>query len=78
LLTLGETKDIENKIINFIIGMKEQGNNYSAIRNYVRPVISFYKINDIILNTTKIGKFMPSKTRVKKIEDIATKKSSGC
>jgi hypothetical protein len=44
--------------------MKEQGNNYSAIRNYVRPVISFYKINDIILNTTKIGKFMPSKTCV--------------
>jgi hypothetical protein len=47
---------IERHIIDFIISLKERGLGYFAIRNYVVTVTSFYKINDIILNTTKIGK----------------------
>src|SRR6478672_5022695 len=50
-----DPKDIERRIINFM-----------SIRNYLTPVISFYKINDIMLNSKKINKFMPAKTRVKK------------
>jgi integrase len=40
--------------------------NFRSIRNYLTPVISFYKINDIMLNSNKINKFMPPKTRAKK------------
>src|SRR6476620_8879348 len=61
-----DPKDIERRIINFIIQMKEEEMNFRSIRNYVTPVISFYKINDIMLNSKKINKFMPAKTRVKK------------
>ena len=61
-----DPKDIERRIINFIIQMKEEGMNFRSIRNYLTPVISFYKINDIMLNSKKINKFMPAKTRVKK------------
>jgi integrase len=59
-------KDIERRIIDFIIKMKDEGRNFNSISNYIKPVISFYKINDIMLNSRKINKFMPSKTRVKK------------
>jgi integrase len=61
-----DAKDIERKIIDFIIQMKDEGKNYRSISNYLTPVISFYRINDIILNSKKINKFMPPKTRVKK------------
>ena len=37
-----------------------------AISNYTCPVISFCKINDIMLNTTKINKFMPPQVKSKK------------
>jgi integrase len=40
--------------------------SYSAIRNYVSAVLAYYKINDVFLNTTKINKFMPSATKVRK------------
>jgi integrase len=62
-----QSKVIENKIIEFIVWMKEKENkNHGAIKNYTTPVISFYKINDITLNTSKIMRFMPPKTRVRK------------
>jgi integrase len=61
-----DSRDIERHIINFIIQMKEEGRNFQSIRNYLTPIISFYKINDIMLNSRKINKFMHSKTRVKK------------
>jgi integrase len=61
-----DPKDIDRKIIDFIIAMKEVGKNYRCISNYLTPVISFYRINDIMLNSKKINKFMPPKTRAKK------------
>ena len=58
---------IESKIIDFIISLKEKGMSHSAFHNYfLSCIVSFYKINDIILNTKKIGKFMPQQKRVKK------------
>ncbi|MDW0340115.1 MAG: hypothetical protein QN597_07690 [Nitrososphaeraceae archaeon] len=46
--------------------MKEQGKQYSAINNYVSAITASYKINDIILNVTKISKFMPEPKRARK------------
>lgn len=57
---------IEKKIIEFILDMKSQKKSYSAIHNYTNAVIAFYKINDIVLNVNKIGKFMPENIRAKK------------
>lgn len=64
---LSETnpKTIEEEIIHFIINLKKE-KSYYALRNYVNAILSYYKINDIILNTRKINRFMPSETRVKK------------
>jgi len=57
---------IEEKIIEFIMSLREKGLSHSAIRNYVFCVISFYKINDVMLNTTKITRFMPEYKKMKK------------
>ncbi len=38
--------------------MKNKKMSYSAIQNYTAAALAFYKINDVILNITKIGKFM--------------------
>lgn len=66
-----DIKSIENRIIQFIIRMKEKdGKNFCAIKNYVSPIISFYKINDIMVNSVKIHRFMPSKTKIKKIREF--------
>jgi hypothetical protein len=59
-------KEIEGQIIDFIISSKENGMKRIAISNYTCPVISFCKINDIMLNTMKINKFMPPQVRSKK------------
>ena len=65
LLSKGH-KEIERQIIDFIIKSKEKGMKRIAISNYTCPVISFCKINDIMLNTTKINKFMPPHVKSKK------------
>ena len=59
-------KQIENEIIEAIMSFKEKGMKRAAIANYTKPVISFCKINDIMLNTRKINKFLPPRTRNKK------------
>jgi integrase len=57
---------IEHKIIEFIVEMKSKGKGYSAIHNYIAAVLAFYKINDVILNVTKINRFVPMQKKVKK------------
>ena len=41
------------------------GKSFYAISNYVNCIISFYKINDVLVNTKKITRFMPERCRVK-------------
>ena len=60
---------IEREIIDFINKMKKEGMNWGAIHNYVSMIVSFYKINDVVLNTTKITRFMPEQRKVKKDRD---------
>jgi integrase len=57
---------IEHKIIDFIISLKNKGLGRSAISNYVKAIIAFYKINDFVLNNDKISKFIPEYRKVKK------------
>ena len=59
-------KEIESQIIEFIIQSKEKGLKRSAISNYTCPVLSFCKIMDIMVNISKINKFMPPQVKSKK------------
>ena len=48
--------------------------NYQSIQNYVAPVISFYKINDIMLNSKKINRLCLPKLELERIEVILMKR----
>ncbi len=63
------TKDhklVEEQIIEFIITAKEKGMKRQAISNYIKPVVAFCKIGDVLLNMNKINKFMPAHIKSKK------------
>ena len=57
---------IEHKIIEFIVSLRDKGLGRSAITNYSKAILAFYKINDVVLNTDKIGKFIPEYRKIKK------------
>jgi integrase len=59
-------KEIEDELIDFVISSKEKGMKRAAIFNYIKPVISCCKINDVAINTTKVRKFMPPNVKAKK------------
>ena len=57
---------IEQKRIEFIVDMRNKGKGYAAIHNYIASVLAFYKINDMILNVSKINKSIPAQKKVRK------------
>jgi integrase len=62
----GNPRLIEHKIIDFIVSLRDKGLGYSAITNYVKAILAFYKINDFVLNTDKVSKFIPEYRKIKK------------
>jgi integrase len=59
-----DPRQIEQKIIEFIISMKqEERKGYFSIHNHVSAILAFYSINDIVLNIKKIKKYIPPKKR---------------
>ena len=45
--------------------MRNKGKGYSTIHNYISAILAFYKINDVILNISKINKFVPENRRAR-------------
>jgi integrase len=45
--------------------MRNKGKGYSTIHNYISAILAFYKINDVILNISKINIFVPENRRVR-------------
>lgn len=60
-----DPKKIEQSIIAFIILLKKT-KVYSAIHNYLSATLAFYRINDVVLNTDKINRFMPENRKSNK------------
>ncbi|CAN5524364.1 hypothetical protein BH18THE1_BH18THE1_05270 [soil metagenome] len=61
-----DAKEIEGKIIEFILRLKKEGKSHAAISNYLAPIKLFYSINDVALNVKKIDRFMPEQKRRRK------------
>jgi integrase len=58
-----DAREIESKIIDYIISMKQQNKSHFAIKNHISSILAFYKINDVVLNVSKIKRFIPSKKK---------------
>ena len=65
-LSILEPRLAEEQVIDFILKMKRRGKQYTSIKNYVKAVIHYYKINDVLLNTNKISMYIPEHRRVRK------------
>jgi site-specific recombinase XerD len=65
-LSNGNNKEIENKIIEFILHLKKEGYSYGAINNYLSPIKLYYGINDVVLNIKKIDRFLPEQKKKRK------------
>jgi hypothetical protein len=48
-------KQIERELIEVIITLKEKGMKHAARMNYIKPVVTFCKINDIMINSKKLA-----------------------
>ena len=57
---------VQDIVKEYLISLKEKSLGFSALKNYVIPIISFYKINDVIINTKSIFRLMPEQIRVRK------------
>lgn len=60
-----DPRKIEQSIIDYIILLKKE-KSYSVIHSHVAAILAFYKINDIVLNTGKIKRFMPEQKKSNK------------
>jgi integrase len=69
LLIKEQPKDIENAIISYITHLKKEGHAWATINTKLAAVITFFEINDIVLNKRKIHRYMPE--HVKTIKDRA-------
>lgn len=68
LLSLG-TKDIEMKLIEYLIGMRQAGKSYHTCQLAFSAVKHFLSINDVVINKEKVAKFLGE--NVKTVQDRA-------
>jgi integrase len=63
MLLQDNPKLVQSKIIDYIIDLKKQDLSIDAINLYVAAIAKFYTVNDVNLNRTKIGMYMPKRKR---------------
>jgi site-specific recombinase XerD len=71
-----EPKSIEDQLIEFIISLKETGSKFSTIVNYVKPILGFLKISDVLINYNKVNRFVPPYVRSKKTRGYSVEEIS--
>jgi hypothetical protein len=57
LTKLGDTRQIESRVIDFIVSARDQVTySYNSLK--LAAIMAFYSINDLQLNRKKLGKFL--------------------
>jgi integrase len=66
-LLRGDTKKLEQQIIEFLIEMRQvQKLSYGILNTRLAALKKFYEMNDIVLNWKKISSYLPENIRVNK------------
>jgi integrase len=66
-------KEIEAKIISYMVFQRQQKLSYSSIHQRLMAVKKFYEMNDVILNWKKVYQYHGERTRMKKDRAYTTK-----
>jgi hypothetical protein len=57
---------IEDQIRGYIMSLREQGIAYSTMKVLVAPIFTFYDLNDVMLKSKKVMRYLPEFKRVVK------------
>jgi integrase len=76
LLHASTPKIIEAQIIDYIMTLRKDGVAFTTIKSFIAPILTFYTLNDVVLNKRKITRYLGEYRRVVKdraytIEEIA-------
>jgi CheY-like chemotaxis protein len=66
LLNSHNPKLIESQIIDYIMTLREDGLAYATITFLIAPLITFYTLNDVVLNKRKISRYFGEYKKVVK------------
>jgi DNA-binding protein Fis len=66
LLDTANTKVIEAKLIDYIMSLRQDGLSHAFMKHAAAPIITFYQLNDIILNRKKINRYFGEYKKVTK------------
>jgi hypothetical protein len=58
LLNSQNPKLIESQIIDYIMTLRDDGLAYATITFLIAPLITFYTLNDVVLNKRKISRYL--------------------
>jgi integrase len=66
LLETNNQKVIEAHIIDYIMSLRQDGLSHAFMKHAIAPIITFYQLNDIVLNRKKIGRYFGQYKKVTK------------
>src|SRR5215212_9260811 len=76
LLLFSNEKEIQHKIIDYVLDLKNKGLSAASIAHYVGAIMHFYAMNDVTLNRKRIGRFIPEHIRKQKDRAYTTQEIS--
>jgi hypothetical protein len=65
---------IESQIIDYVMTLRSEGIAYATIGFLVAPVLTFYQLNDVVLNRRKVSRYFGEYKKV--VKDRALQKRS--
>jgi hypothetical protein len=63
---------IESQLIDYIMFLRNDGVGYSTIRFLIEPIITFYQLNDVMINKKKVNRYLPEYKKVVKDNAYST------
>ena len=66
LLNNANPRYIESQIIDYIMTLRNDGLAYASVQFMIAPIMTFYSLNDIVLNRKKISRYFGEYKRVVK------------
>ena len=64
LLETANPKIIEAQLIDYIMSLRNDGLSYATMKHMLAPILTFYQINDVLLNRKKISRYFGECRRV--------------
>jgi hypothetical protein len=72
LLHISNPRYIESQIIDYIMSLRQSGISQNTIKFLIAPILTFYQLNDVLLNRKKVFRYLGESKRVVKDQAYTT------